>query len=39
MTPLLTTGDAVGILIIIVFWAAFVTLLGIAIGRRISRRK
>jgi hypothetical protein len=39
VTALLTTGNAVGILIIIVLWATFVTLLGVAIGRKISRRK
>lgn len=39
MTPLLTTGDAVGILIIIVLWVGLVTLFGVWVGRRISRRK
>lgn len=39
MTALLTPADAIGILIIIVLWAAFVTLLGVWLGRKISRRK
>lgn len=39
MTPLLSGADAVGILIILVLWAAFVTLLGVWLGRKISRRK
>lgn len=39
MTALLTPADAIGILIIIILWTAFVTLLGVWLGRKISRRK
>jgi hypothetical protein len=34
----MTTADAVGILIVIILWSAFVTLLGVWLGRFISRR-
>jgi hypothetical protein len=39
VNPLLTGADAVGILILIIIWASFVTLLGVWVGRMISRRK
>jgi hypothetical protein len=39
MITLLSGADAAGILILIVIWAAFITLLGVWVGRRISRRK
>ena len=39
MTPLLSGGDAIGILIILTLWISFIVLLGVWIGARISRRK
>ena len=39
MTPLLTDADAVGILVLIVLWVSFLTLFGVWLGARISRRR
>lgn len=39
MTALLTGADAVGILILIGIWSCFLTLLGVWVGRTITRRR
>lgn len=37
--PLLSDADVVGILFLIIMWGALVTLLGVWLGARISRRR
>jgi hypothetical protein len=38
MIPLLTAGDAVGILVALAVWLLLVFWIGVAVGRRITRR-
>jgi hypothetical protein len=39
MITLMSGGTAVGVLLIVAAWVVFITLLGVAIGARISRRR